>query len=214
MRRGIFILALLALAGLVGMSGWLGGTPSLGQPPKPFLIVVDAGHGGEDTGAIGLAGLIEKNLVLDIVRLIQIKALNEPKLKVWLTRQEDKYIAPKDRIALANEQKADLYISVHANYASDPFVRGIETLIHESASATSKAWAQVLQKKLIEETKAKSRGVKSAPLYLRDAQMPAALIEVGFVTNPEEANNLQQLTYQTAIAEAILAAVKEFLKIE
>jgi N-acetylmuramoyl-L-alanine amidase len=199
------------LLALVAVGGWLGGSAILGQPPKPWIIVIDAGHGGEDTGAIGLGELVEKNLVLDITKIIQIKALNDPQLKILLSRPEDKYVAPQERITLANLERAQLYLSVHANYAQDPFAQGIETLIHDAASPATEALAKLVQKRLSEQTRARDRGVKRAPLYIRDAQMPAVLVEVGFTTNPEEANKLQQLSYQTLIAEAILSAIREYL---
>jgi N-acetylmuramoyl-L-alanine amidase len=208
MRRGIFILGIIILA-LLGLGA---GLLSRGQQPAPpWVVVIDAGHGGEDTGAIGLQNIIEKDLVLAITRIVQIQSLNDPQIKIVLSRPEDKYLSPQDRIQLANERKASLYLSVHANYANDPLAQGIETLIHTSTSPQSKEWAQLVQKNLTARTKAKDRGVKSAPLYLRSAQMPAVLVEVGFTTNPEEASKLQELTYQTLIAETILNTARLFL---
>ncbi len=208
MRRGVFVLGIIVLAVVAIGAGLM----SRGQPSTtPFTVVIDAGHGGEDTGAIGLQGLIEKDLVLTITKLIQIQSLNDAQLKISLSRSDDKYMAPNERMALANAQKASLYVSVHANYANDPLARGIETLIHTSPSAGSNDFAQLLQQKLVAATGAKNRGVKQAPLYIRSAQMPAVLVEVGFTTNPEEASKLQELTYQSQIAEVILAAAREFL---
>ncbi len=112
---------------------------------------------------------------------------------------------------MANRQKATLYLSVHANYAQDPFDQGIETLIHDAAGPATEALAKLVQKKLGEQTRARDRGVKRAPLYIRDAHMPAVLVEVGFTTNPEEASKLQQLPYRTLIAETILFAIREYL---
>jgi N-acetylmuramoyl-L-alanine amidase len=207
MRRGIFVLGIIILA-IVAIGA---GLMSRGQPPAPLIIVIDAGHGGEDTGAIGLQGLIEKDLVLAIAKLIQIKSLNDSSLKILLSRSEDNYIAPNDRIAWANAQKANLYVSIHANYADDPLAQGIETLIHTTPSAGSKEFAQRLQQELTGATGAKNRGVKASPLYIRSAQMPAVLVEVGFTTNPEEASKLQALTYQTQLADVILATAKAYL---
>jgi len=177
-------------------------------------VVIDPGHGGKDPGAIGIGGLEEKNITLPIAQMVYLKSLNDPQLRVVLTRRDDEYSSPADRILAANRLGADLYVSIHANAFSSASVSGIETFVHETRSASSASYrlAEMLQQHVVSATGALDRGVKWEPLFIRRATMPAALVETGFITNPYEAKALQSISYQSKIADAILAAIREFLK--
>jgi N-acetylmuramoyl-L-alanine amidase len=176
-------------------------------------VVIDPGEGGRNPGAIGIGGILEKDINLAIAKLIFIKASADPEIKVILTRHDDRFIAPGDRVAFANGIGADIFISVQANAFYNSSVHGVETLIHETAGQESLLLAQALQRNLIRHLGAHDRGIKRQPLFIRKAQMPAALVEVGFITNPIEVLKLQKLHYQAKIAEAILAGIKEFVRI-
>ncbi len=188
-----------------------------GDAPTPsyhYLVVIDPGHGGKDPGAIGIGGLKEKNITLPIAQMVYIKSLNDPQLRVVLTRRDDEYSYPTDRILAANKLGADLYVSIHANAFSSASVSGVETLVNETQSESSASYhlAEMLQQHVVSATGAVDRGVKWAPLFIGRAKMPAALVETGFVTNPYEARLLQSISYQSKIADAILAAIRKFLK--
>lgn len=194
--------------------------PSLALAPgshlaERFIVVIDPGHGGHDPGAIGWLGLKEKDITLAIARLIELEAfLSEPQLKIVLTRRSDVYVPLKERVELASRLGAALYLSIHANAHGNPRVKGIETLLPESWRGRSRAslsLAKRLQRSLTRELGGPDRGVKYQRLYLRWSRVPAALVEVGFITNPEEARRLASLSYQYEIAQAILAGIKEFL---
>ena len=202
----LLLIAVLALSLTAG-----GDAPT---PSYRYLVVIDPGHGGKDPGAIGIGGLEEKTITLPIAKMVYLKSLNDPLLRVVLTRRDDEYSSPTDRILAANDLGADLYVSIHANAFKTSDVSGVETLVGESQSEGSKSYrlAEMLQQHVVFATGAVDRGIKWAPLFIRRATMPAALVETGFVTNPREARLLQSTSYQSTIADAILAAIREFLQ--
>ena len=177
-------------------------------------VVIDPGHGGEDPGAIGVGDVCEKQVTIAIAQMVYLKALEHSKLRVVLSRRNDEYVSPAERVLAANRIDADVYVSIHANAFSSASVSGIETLVYESKGRKSASYrlAEILQQHLVAQTGAKDRGVRLAPLFIRQAKMPAALVEVGFLTNRLEAKQLQSLPYQSRIADAILDAILRFLQ--
>ncbi|MFQ6117137.1 MAG: N-acetylmuramoyl-L-alanine amidase [Candidatus Bipolaricaulia bacterium] len=213
MKTKVALIAILVLLAAVLLL--LPPAPSSSWPSTPrFIVVIDPGHGGSDPGGIGWRGIKEKDITLAIARLVELEALSEPELKIVLTRRSDVYVPLRERTALANRLGASLYLSIHANIHNDKRVRGIETLLPESwkgRSTRSLALARDIQRSLITNLGSRDRGVKYQRLYLRWSQVPAALVEVGFLSNPEEARLLQSFYYQDRVARSILAAIKEFL---
>lgn len=180
----------------------------VGQPaPLLYRVVIDAAHGGDDTGGIGLYGLIEKDIVLQIAHLIAIEATGFPQIQILLTRADDRYLSPSERLAKA--QGADVFISLHLDFSYDPRVRGITALLAPSAQLSSWQLAEILHKRLA--TKAPDLGIKTAPLWLRRLPTPAVQLNLGFVTNPDEARKLMQITYQRQLATAIVEGIKKFV---
>lgn len=183
------------------------------------VVVIDAGHGGIDPGAIGVGGIAEKTINLQIARLVEIFAIGDPEIAVVMTRREDKTVSLRDRIDLAHRVHADLYVSIHANAHRDSRSWGIETLTHETPSEpnywSSVRLARILQRELISDLRyfgVPDRGVKRQRLYLRWAQVPAVIVETGFLTNPLGASRLQSILYQAYIARAILKGIKAYLR--
>ncbi len=185
-----------------------------GADREKIRVIIDPGHGGDDSGAVGF-GIIEKELNLAIAHLIYLKALNDPQLEIILTRRQDVTLPLKERIDMAHRLGADLFIAIHANASPNPRTKGLETLIAERASDGdgSLKLAQVLQKRLIRELKVLDRGVREQALFISRLKMPAALVEVGFLTNKEEANRLKKLYWQARIADAVLAAIRDFIRL-
>ena len=177
-----------------------------------YSVVIDPGHGGKDPGAIGIGGVFEKTVTISIAQMVYLKALEIPQLRVSLSRRNDEHVPPAERVLAANQSGAEAYISIHANAFSEASVSGIETLVHETEGRRSASYhlAQILQQHLVSQTEARDRGVRQAPLFIRRANMPAALIEVGFLTNRVEARQLQSPSYQDRIADAILTAILAF----
>jgi len=203
------ILSLLSLIILLGFS--------LGEAgaSERWLVVIDAGHGGRDPGAIGRSGTLEKQITLEIARLIEIFAWGDPKIEVVLTRRRDITIPLRERIDLANRLGAAVYVSIHANAHMNPAVQGLETLIHSSNYPQDLKLARLIHRKLISRLSSvgvRDRGVKEQPLYLRWAKMPAVIVETGFITHPLGEVRLRSLWYQAQIAQAILAGIKAFLE--
>lgn len=172
-----------------------------------YLVVVDAGHGGKDPGAKGVAGNLEKDFNLRVAnKLVEILA-KDKRFQVVATRSTDEFIELKDRASIANEMEADLFISIHAN-SFKPTTRGTETYyFHEN----SKAFAQVVHRHLIKATAFPDRGVQTAPfVVIKQTTMPAVLTETGFLTNSIENSKLVSPEFQTKVAEALAEAIREY----
>jgi N-acetylmuramoyl-L-alanine amidase len=230
----------------------LGAAPVSAQAPTDRFdtVVIDAGHGGEDLGAIGPLGTREKDLVL-AVSVGLAKRLRAAGLRVVLTRERDLFVPLEQRTAIANDARGDLFLSVHANASPDASVHGTETYFlavdasdegaAQVASRENSAFtrgdaiaavgdpfialigdmiatdhlresndvARIVQKQLA-KTSLKSRGVKQALfVVLTGVQMPAALVEIGFVTSPRDERSLRGEARSDLIA-SLERAVLEF----
>jgi N-acetylmuramoyl-L-alanine amidase len=215
-------------------------------------IVLDAGHGGDDHGAEGPTGSLEKELVLDVARRLQTR-LAKDGLRVLLTRDADVYVPLAERTAIANRAAADLFVSIHANAATARRARGIETFFvaleasddasrqlaeRENAAFREQAepapddalasilgdlaandqmresdeFARLAHQELVGLTpEVPSRGVKQAPfVVLMGVQMPAALVEIGFITNPEDDKAMATAERRDRIADALERSVRAF----
>lgn len=173
-------------------------------PPK---ILIDPGHGGKDSGAVK-NGLKEKELNMEVCSFL-VPSLRELGYDVVTTRDDDSYPTLDDRANLANQVDADLFISIHHNSASRTAVKGMEFYYYSSAD--SKKFATLTEKHLIGATGAANRGVKNAKfLVIRKTHMPAVLLELGFMTNVSEAQQLADPNYQKTMSDALVAAINEY----
>ncbi|MGR0481794.1 MAG: N-acetylmuramoyl-L-alanine amidase [Candidatus Electronema sp. V4] len=212
-------------------------------------IMIDPGHGGKDSGAVGF-GLREKDIVLDVARRVR-SLLKKDGYEVLTTRDKDVFIPLEERTALANTKGADLFLSVHVNAHPKPWVKGVETFylnlaanpeamrvaaLENATSSRSMSEMESILASLMKNTKidessllaefiqtsmadglnsykTKNLGVKKAPFYvLIGAQMPAALAEISFISNKEEAELLKDDKYLQAIAERIAAGVTAYIE--
>ena len=166
--------------------------------------MVDAGHGGKDSGAVG-NGLKEKDIVLSISKKVNSK-LQSLGFKTIMTRSNDTYIPLSQRYSIANNNNADLFVSIHANSAGAT-ANGIETLYK-----SSKALAQSIQTQLINQTGANNRGLKYRTdlAVLNGTKMPSALVEVGFISNASEASKIGNNSYQEKLATAIVNGLAKY----
>jgi N-acetylmuramoyl-L-alanine amidase len=176
------------------------------------LIVVDAGHGGRDPGAIG-NGVQEKDITLSIsIRLGQ--TLQSMGYAVYYTRTNDSEIDLEPRVADAERIDADVFVSVHANAlaANNSGINGIETY-HSRNSTVGKELATYVHSQILSETGANDRSVRGSGFYvIARTSMPAILVETGFVTNALEAQNLSRPDYQQRMAEAIAKGIDRFMR--
>lgn len=174
------------------------------------LVVLDPGHGGSARGA-SYGGVDEKDLNLSIA--LQAGALlEEAGLEVILTRTDDRDVGLYDRTAMANGQQADLFVSVHCNASlTNPEAAGIYT----AASADSPGWAlaETLRRAMMETSGAGDMGTEARPglAVLRTAEMPAALVECGYMSTPGELALLVRPDYQAGLARGIAAGVLAYL---
>jgi N-acetylmuramoyl-L-alanine amidase len=182
------------------------------------LIVLDAGHGGDDFGthSDGKGKLHEKNLNLSTTQMVK-SYLQESGYQVAMTRSDDLFISLEERANFANEVKPLLFVSIHYNSAPSKEADGIEVFYYQddenkSRTRQSMQLAQAVLDKVIKNTKAKSRGIKHGNLaVIRRTNMPAILIEGGFMTNPKEMEKLRDPAYQKSIAQGIAQGVQAYL---
>ena len=137
--------------------------------------------------------------------------------QVFMTREEDVFISLDKRAQLANEKKPTLFVSIHYNSAPSAEAQGVEVFFYHSKDqkervAKSKHLAHAILKHVIAHTKAKSRGVKQANYaVIRETNMPAVLVEGGFVTNEEELQNLKDPTYLKRLAWGVVRGIEDYL---
>lgn len=184
----------------------------LPDPNGRLVVVIDPGHGGPDPGAVGIGGLKETDIVLDISR--QVTALLERQgVTVIQTRNAEYDLGLEPRVQMANRANAAVFVSIHANAISmsRPEVNGIETF-HIAGSVEGRRLAASIQQQLLANTGMRDRGVKRARFYvLVHTAMPAVLVEVGFVTGQEDAPRLSDPAMRTQMAQAIARGILRYL---
>ncbi len=227
--------------------------------PGIRTIVIDPGHGGTETGAIGPSGVQEKELTLLLARALASQLSERLGVRTELTRTGDNVVSFDARTATANQNKADLFISIHLNSSLGSGAHGAETYFlsnratdpraESSANAENAAgpngnsgfaadaepaalqdlqlmlWdlaqsryleqsqrvANMIQKELNETLDLRDRGVKQAPfLVLMGAAMPAVLVELGFISNPDEEKKLQDPGYRAQLVASLVRAIGRY----
>ncbi|MFP3725812.1 SH3 domain-containing protein [Priestia filamentosa] len=174
---------------------------------KNKVIMLDAGHGGKDSGTVG-NGMYEKDITLDMVKRVKSK-LESSGAKVILTRSDDRYLYLSERANLSNNSNANVFVSIHVNSATAPSARGVETFYFGSTSATlrnsSASAATNILDELLKVTNSPSRGVKTANFYvIKYNHKPSTLIELGFISNTSDASYLRDNAYRNKAADAIV----------
>lgn len=174
------------------------------SPPRTGsgLVVIDAGHGGKDPGAISYLGYYEKETNLGIARRLAA-ILQKRGIQVIMTRQGDTYIEKEERAAIANRAGANLFVSIHADSNGDRVHQGFTVYIARSASETSRRIGRSIESAL-SRTGIPSKGLRTADyVVLVQTSCPAVLVETGFLSNPSEAAMLLDGTHQDRLAAAI-----------
>ena len=212
-----FLLILLCLS--CSKSGHYRPTHSCAYPAhRGVLITLDAGHGGHDPGAISQDKKYEeKSLALATTFMVR-NHLREMGYEVQLTRDTDTFIELSDRAALANATGSTLFVSIHYNASTNRSAEGVEVYRWRAPEdgprdIQSQALAQAIHDRVIRYSKAPSRGVKQANYaVLRKTEMPAALVEGGFVTNDTELERLKDPKYLNCIAFGIAQGIDDHLQ--
>ena len=222
------------------------------QGPSTGLrtVVLDPGHGGEELGAQGAKGALEKDITLAVAKRLRTLIESRLGLKVYLTRDDDRTLSLDDRSAFANSHKADVFLSIHANAAVRPSLKGAEVyyltveradaearkradddatvlpalgggsrtinlILWETAQARyleqSAALAGFVEQALRTRVEMSPRAVQQAPFrVLVGANMPAALVEIGYLTNVDQETQLGSAAYQDLVAQALMDALVKF----
>ena len=224
--------------------------PSQGPSSGLRTVVIDPGHGGDEIGTQGAKGTLEKDITLSVAR--RLRTLIESRLgaRVFLTREDDRTLSLDDRSAFANNHQADVFLSIHANSAVRPTLKGaeiyfltveradaearkragdnattlpalgggsreIDLILWETAQARyleqSSALAGFVERALAGRIAVSPRAVQQAPFrVLVGANMPAVLVEIGYLSNAEQETQLASGAYQDLIAQALLDALIKF----
>lgn len=189
-------------------------TVPLGSKPSSTSdrprIIIDPGHGGHDSGTVGIGGVQEKDIILPI-SLDVAEILRKQGIEIIMTRDTDTFISLEGRTDMANDLNADLFVSIHANAInlSRPDVNGLETYYYESG----RRLAEIIHWSILNGVNIDDRGIRRARFYvLRHSVMPAVLVEVGFLTGEEDASRLKDPDHRRQMAEAIARGVIEYIK--
>lgn len=211
----ILSVAIIALLGVIFRNNILplsplsSVAPDSTKSPLPPFVVIDPGHGGSEPGA-GNGKINEKDITLDISLEVE-KILNEKHIDNILTRKDDTYVSLEDRTKLANEKKCSLFVSIHNNSFTDASSNGILTT-YNPYSPTGESNAKIMQSKLSTLGMYDRKIMPRPNLYvLRHTEMPALLIEVGFISNKNDLKLLTDSDFQKKCATQIVSGIEEIL---
>ncbi|QGU00837.1 N-acetylmuramoyl-L-alanine amidase [Candidatus Syntrophocurvum alkaliphilum] len=169
-------------------------------------VGIDPGHGGSDSGAVGVRGYREKDIVLSIAKEVE-SHLKQNSIKTVMTRTEDKYVSLNERTRILNDSKVDICLSIHANASTNRDADYISTFIY-TARGEAESLAYLIQKEMVNELGWQDGGVRIKNLHiLRETNMPAILLECGFITNLKQERKLIQQDTKKNLAKAMVAGI-------
>jgi N-acetylmuramoyl-L-alanine amidase len=179
------------------------------SPIRSKIIIIDAGHGGRDPGAMPTRDFFEKDLTLDIAKRVE-KKLTKHGAFVIMTRSEDTNTNLSTRTEMANQNKADIFVSIHFNAMYRPKVEGTETYFYKSKD---KALADSLHESITKSLEIKDNGVKKSQLYvLNHSEMPATLLEPLYLSNEDNFKKIQKDPFKELLANAIVEGISNYFK--
>ncbi len=190
-------------------------TPIIFNPPASNnhssgsrKIVIDAGHGGSDAGAIG-GGIKEKDITLDISKRVE-KLLKQQGYQVKMTRTDDTYVSLQDRVEISENYSPDIFVSIHVNSSVKPEITGVETHYYRQESL---ALAQTVHASVASAINSPNRGLFKSKFYvINHTTSPAILIEIGFISNSAERAELTGEKRKQATAKAIADGIQNYFK--
>jgi len=180
-------------------------------------LMLDPGHGGTDPGATG-NNLVEKVLNLRFARALRDNLQSNWDVEVTLTREDDTFVYLSERVTTATERNVDWFLSIHFNAHSNPSVRGFESYRHPDASRQSTVYQEILHMyvaNMFQRQGSLDRGIKTANFYvLRRTPMPATLLELGFLTNDQDAALITSQSFWTTMLHSVEEGIAEALKLK
>jgi len=178
-----------------------------------YSVVIDPGHGGPDSGAVGINGLKETDVVLDVSKIVT-KLLLEKGVIVKMTRNKEEDVDLSPRVDLANKTNSDIFVSIHANASRGKkrYINGIETFYY--SGWRGRLLAEKIQKELLKVSPGSpDRGVRRGRYFvIKRTNMPAVLVEIGFVTGRLDARRLEKKMHRRRVAFAIAKGILEYFK--
>lgn len=182
------------------------------EQTRQYCVVLDPGHGGGDPGKVGINGAKEKNLNLLIAQKVNMR-LAEAGVRVVMTREDDTALDSKSedmkkRVSIINETNPDMAVSIHQNSYTDSSVKGAQVFYHAN-SKKGKDLAFLMQEELCKMDASNRREAKANESYymLKKTEVLTVIVECGFLSNPDEAEQLCQEEYQEKLADTICEGI-------
>ncbi|WP_215189931.1 N-acetylmuramoyl-L-alanine amidase [Exiguobacterium sp. s6] len=179
------------------------------------VIVLDAGHGGGDPGAVN-GSLYEKTIVLDVTKRVEAYLRSKYDYQVRLTRSTDVYLTLDQRVQTAKTLRGNLFVSLHTNAATTQYAKGVETFYssYSAHSSKSRVLATNIQSNLMGKMSGMTnRGVKTANYYvIRYNTMPSALVELGFISSPQDVTHLRSNASRQRMAEGVAEGIAQYVR--
>ena len=204
----ILVVAVIAGSIIVAVSKFTGGGSGvkISAQGSTYVIAIDPGHGGRDTG-MSSAAIEEKEADLNICAKLKIM-LESQGYQVVMTREDDSYLSKEERVAAVNASGADLLVSVHCNYSEDDSSQSGVHVNYANDDKKSKSLAENIDAALVKETGAKDQGSNSCDFSIvNDTDMPAVLVEAGYLSNESEGSELADDVYENSVAKGIAKGV-------
>lgn len=187
-----------------------GGSKEIASKSGTFVIAIDPGHGGEDIGRSN-GEAVEKNVTMDICSKLETM-LEGQGYQVIMIREDDSRMSKEDRVQKANESQADLLVSIHGGYSEDSSASGAVSY-YDKNDKQSKYLSEMIQEALVKESGASDGGSQEGEFgIVSDTEMPAVLVEVGYMSNDSDASSLTDDAYQNNIAKGIAKGIIKSLK--
>lgn len=179
---------------------------------KKHVVYIDVGHGGTDGGYKTKDGVLEKDVDLQISKLVSSRLSSQGDISVVVSRNTDTTLSNSERVDDGNKQNADLFVSIHMTGNDDPTAQGAQTFYRVGADDASDELATLVQKSVVAYVDLKDRGVTPFTFdVLQGNNMPSILIQCGFLSNPKEEKKLINPDFQKDLAEGICQGILSFL---
>ncbi|OPH47103.1 hypothetical protein BC351_11360 [Paenibacillus ferrarius] len=176
-----------------------------------LTVVIDAGHGDQDPGALSITGKHEKEFTLATAKKVEKLLAQDKRVVVMMTRSDDTFIPLDNRVSFANDNMVDLFLSIHGNSAKST-VTGTETYYNRPESID---FANVVHEKVVAATGFPDRKVRQADFrVITKTTMPAVLVEVGYLSNKSDESAMYKEAFQDKVAASLVAAIKEYLNLK